>query len=84
MLKLFQLWNNSAPLRYLIVGRWNFVFGYGYFSAYLPASWTNFPATHNIASLSAMLWWMTVIAVLKALGCAIAMLRQRGSDVQNL
>ena len=32
MPKLFQLWNNSAPLRYLIVGGWNFVFGYGIFA----------------------------------------------------
>lgn len=32
MLKLFQLWNESAPLRYLIVGGWNFVFGYGIFA----------------------------------------------------
>lgn len=54
-----------------------FVTGYGYFTAYLPASWANFLATHNITSLSAMLWWMTGIAVLKALGCALAMLRQK-------
>ena len=25
---LIQLWNDSAPLRFLIVGGWNFVFGY--------------------------------------------------------
>ena len=56
------------------------VTGYGYFSAYLPASWTNFLATHNVTSLSAMLWWMTAIAVLKALGCAIAMLRQKPTN----
>ena len=54
-----------------------FVTGYGYFTAYLPTSWTKFLATHNIASLSAMLWWMTAIAVVKALGCALAMLRQK-------
>ena len=54
-----------------------FVTGYGYFTDYLPASWTNFLATHNITSLSTMLWWMTGIAILKALGCALAMLRQR-------
>ena len=52
------------------------VTGYGYFSAYLPASWTEFLATHNLTSLSAMLWWMTGIAVLKTLGCALAMLLQ--------
>ena len=52
------------------------VTGYGYFTAYLPASLTNMLASHNITSLSAMLWWMTGIAVLKALGCTLAMLRQ--------
>ena len=53
------------------------VTGYGYFTAYIPASWTDFLSTHNITSLSAMLWWMTAIAILKALGCALAMLRQK-------
>ena len=60
-----------------------FVTGYGYFTAYLPASWADFLATHNITSLSAMLWWMTGIAILRALCCALAMLqapsRQRHS-----
>lgn len=65
------------PLTLLYPAALLFVTGYGYFSAYLPASWTSFLATHNIASLSAILWWMTGIAVLKALGCALAMLRQK-------
>ena len=64
------------PLTLLYPAALLFVTGYGYFTAYLPASWTDFLSTHNIASLSAMLWWMTGIAILKALGCAIAMLRQ--------
>ena len=51
--------------------------GYGYFTAYLPASWTDFLSTHNVTSLSAMLWWMTGSALIKALGCALAMLRQK-------
>ena len=29
---LIQLWNDSAPLRFLIMGGWNFVFGYGAFA----------------------------------------------------
>lgn len=29
---MFRIWNSSAPLRYLIVGGWNFVFGYGIFA----------------------------------------------------
>ena len=65
------------PLTLLYPAALLFVTGYGYFTAYLPASWTNFLATHNVASLSAMLWWMTAIAVLKALGCALAMLQQK-------
>ena len=63
------------PLTLIYPAALLFVTGYGYFTAYLPASWTDFLATHNITSLSAMLWWMTAIAVLKALGCAVAMLR---------
>ena len=69
------------PMTLLYPAALLFVTGYGYFTAYLPASWTNFLATHNIASLSAMLWWMTAIAVLKALGCALAMLRQKHTPV---
>lgn len=53
-----------------------FVTGYGYFANYLPASWANLLATHNITTLSAMLWWMTGTAVIKALCCTLAMLRQ--------
>ena len=65
------------PLYLLYPAALLFVTGYGYFTAYLPASWTDFLAIHNVTSLSAMLWWMTGIAILKALGCALAMLRQR-------
>ena len=54
-----------------------FVTGYGYFTACIPASWTDFLATHNVTSLSTMLWWMTGIAILKAIGSALAMLRQK-------
>ena len=53
------------------------VTGYGYFTACIPASWSAFLAVHNVTSLSAMLWWMTGVAVLKALGCLLAMLRQK-------
>ena len=65
------------PLTLLYPAAILLVTGYGYFAAFLPASWTNFLSTHNIASLSAMLWWMTAIAVLKAIGCTLAMLRQK-------
>lgn len=45
------------------------VTGYGYFTGYLPASWTEFLDTHNIRSLDAMLWWITAINAIKAVGC---------------
>ena len=64
------------PMNLLYPAALLLVTGYGYFTAYIPASWTNFLSTHNVASLSAMLWWMTGIALLKALGCTLAMLLQ--------
>ena len=71
------------PLNLLYAAALLFVTGYGYFTAYLPASWTGFLSAHNIASLSTMLWCMTGIAVIKAIFCALAMLRQKPSDVQG-
>ena len=65
------------PLTLLYPAALLLVTGYGYFTAYLPASWATFLAAHNVTSLSAMLWWMTGSAILKALGCALAMLRQK-------
>ena len=50
------------------------VTGYGYFTAWLPASWVEFLSAHNVTSLSAMMWWLTGIAVLRLLGCAIEMI----------
>ena len=32
MINPLKVWNDSAPLRFLIVGGWNFVFGYGAFA----------------------------------------------------
>ena len=52
------------------------VTGHGYIDPYLPNSWKEFLLTHNITSLSAMLWWMTGVAIIKAIGCGIAMLRE--------
>ena len=71
----FMLWWTPLVLLYPIALL--LVTGYGYFTAYLPASWTEFLSTHNVTSLSTMLWWMTGFAILKALGCTIAMLRQK-------
>jgi O-antigen/teichoic acid export membrane protein len=33
--------------------------GYGYFTAWLPESWTAFLSVHNITNLTAMMWWLT-------------------------
>lgn len=46
------------------------VTGYGYFTDYLPSSWSAFLAAHNIRSLSAMLWWITAINSIK---CVISL-----------
>ena len=43
-----------------------------------------FLATHNITYLPAMLWWMTGFAVLKALGCALAMLHQKSLSTRPI
>ena len=65
------------PLTLLYPASLLFVSGYGYFTAYLPASWSEFLSTHNITSLSTMLWWMSSIAVIKVICCGFAMLRQK-------
>jgi O-antigen/teichoic acid export membrane protein len=49
------------------------VTGHGYFTGAIPASWTEFLAAHNIASLDTMLWWMTGFNAIKVLGCLVAM-----------
>ena len=72
----FRYMKWMIPLTLLYPAALLFVTGHGYFAAYLPDSWTFFLATHNVTSLKAMLWWMTAANALKALGCALAMLRQ--------
>ena len=71
----FMKW--MIPLTLLYPAALLLVTGYGYFTDYIPESWTSFLTSHNVTSLSAMLWWMTCSAILKALGCILAMLRQR-------
>ena len=53
------------------------VTGYGYFAGSLPASWASFLDVHNIRSLDTMLCWMTAVNAIKALGCFVAMAKQR-------
>ena len=53
------------------------VSGHGYFAALTPASWSTFLTNHNITSLSAMLWWMTGFALIRAVCCVIAMTKKQ-------
>ncbi len=39
--------------------------GYGYFVSWLPTCLTNFLAVHNVTTLTAMLWWLTGIGVMR-------------------
>lgn len=41
------------------------VTGYGYFTAFIPDSWSAFLAENNITSLKAMLWWLSAMALLR-------------------
>ena len=56
-----------------------FVTGHLYFTNYLPASWSNFLATHNFTSLKAMLWWFTATTLIKTAFALIELLRQSPS-----
>ena len=71
----FMKW--LIPLTVIYPAALLLVTGYGYFTAYIPAAWTEFLATHNITSLYIMLWWMTGSAVAKAACTILAMLRQK-------
>ena len=55
------------------------VAGYGYFAAVLPEPVTAFLAAHNFHDLSAMLWWMTAIVIIRTLFCALDLSRQKGT-----
>ena len=47
----------SVPLSLAYPAALLFVTGYGYFTAYLPRSLTNFLSDHNITALATILWW---------------------------
>ena len=49
------------------------VTGHGYFTRFIPASWTEFLNLHNIRSLDTMLWWMTAFAAVKTVCCLVAL-----------
>ena len=51
------------------------VTGYGYFTEILPKSWTAFLDAHNVRSLGTMLWWMTTVNAIKAVGFLLAIMK---------
>ena len=50
--------------------------GYGYFSSYIPSSWSTFLATHNFTSLKTMLVWFSVTTIIKTSIAVAELLRQ--------
>ena len=60
------------------------VTGHGYFTGFIPASWTAFLTAHNIYSLETMLWWMTVVNTIKLTFCLVTMARFGRHHVQAL
>ena len=55
-----------------------FVTGYGYFTAFLPASWTDFLTQHNIRSLGTMILWISGGASVRLLCCIIHAIIRKG------
>lgn len=49
------------------------VTGHGYFSEYIPCSWSTFLQAHNIRSLETMLLWIASFNAIKVVGCIIEM-----------
>ena len=47
--------------------------GYGYYAHLLPSCCASFLDVHNIRSLSAILWWMTIFNALKAILCLFSL-----------
>ena len=69
-LKWYMPFDVAYPALLLLVS------GYGYYTAYIPASWSAFLDAHNIRSLDTMLWWMTAINALKASACLYHLLQR--------
>ena len=71
----FMKWLLPADLAYPILLL--AVTGYGYFANILPPSWTAFLDAHNVRSLETMLWWMTAVNAIKAVGFLVAIMKMR-------
>ena len=61
----YLLW--LVPLNLAYAAALLFVTGYGHFTNFLPVSWTETLAAHNICSLKTMLWWMTGAGIARLL-----------------
>lgn len=59
------------------------VTGHGYVAGLIPTPWTEFLAAHNIYSLKTMLFWITAINAIKAIGCIGAMTRQKSNSEEK-
>ena len=65
-----------VPVNLIFAAGLLLITGYGYFTAYLPESWCVFLAKHNFTSLSAMIVWFSVSAIVKVAASLIELLRQ--------
>jgi len=61
----------SVPLSIAYAGTLLGVTGFGYFTAYLPSSWTNFLSAHNITTLKSCLLWFVGYNVLRVFFCIV-------------
>ena len=59
------------------------VTGHGYFSNFIPTSFSTFLSSHNIYSLDTMLWWMTANNGVKALICLVAIARNKSGKTRS-
>ncbi len=72
--KFLKWW---IPLHLIFAAGLLFATGYGYFTAYIPQSWSAFLADNNFTSLEAMLWWFTVTTLVKTAICLAELRRQK-------
>lgn len=52
---------------------------HNYFSSLIPSALTEFLTAHNVRSLNTMLWWMTAIAIIRAIVCLMAIATKKVS-----
>ena len=65
-----------VPINLIFAAGLLLITGYGYFTAFLPASWCDFFAQHNFTSLTAMIVWFSGTALAKTIAALVELLRQ--------